>query len=76
MKWSVLMKRTWGFEVLVCPRCAGPMNLISVIEDRDTAKKILIHMGLPARAPPSPERQLALIVPLVAPALSRCRAIG
>jgi hypothetical protein len=28
------------------------MNLIAVIEDGDTAKKILIHLGLPARAPP------------------------
>ena len=24
LPWAILLKRTWGFSVLVCPRCAGP----------------------------------------------------
>ena len=52
LPWAALMKRTWGLSVLVCPRCAGPMRLVSVIEDERVAGKILRHLGLPARAPP------------------------
>ena len=46
------MKRTWGLSVLVCPRCAGPMRLVSVIAEERVARRILEHLGLPARAPP------------------------
>jgi putative transposase len=31
MAWSELMARTWGIEVLRCPRCAGPMRFISAV---------------------------------------------
>ena len=47
------MKRTWPFDVLICPRCQGPMRLIAVIEDPHIARKILEHLGLPARPPPT-----------------------
>ncbi len=50
--WSVLMKRTFGLDVLTCSRCAGPMRLISVIENEQVARRILAHLGLPTRAPP------------------------
>ena len=44
------------------------MRLVSVIDDERTARKILAHLGLPARAPPrgraQPRRgQLALDSP-------------
>ena len=52
LAWSVLRKRTWGFDVLVCPTCAGPMRLVAVIEDPDVAHRILNHLSLPTRAPP------------------------
>jgi hypothetical protein len=52
LTWAVLMRRTWGLEVLVCPRCAGPMRLVSAIEDPAVAARILWHLGLPTRAPP------------------------
>ncbi|MSP62628.1 MAG: hypothetical protein EXR72_20330 [Myxococcales bacterium] len=52
LSWAVLMRRTWGLAVLVCPRCSGPMDLIAAIEDADVARRILTHLGLPARAPP------------------------
>ena len=65
LAWAVLMKRTWGLDVLVCPRCAGPMRLVAAIEDPAVARRILCHLGLPARAPPRGrpwrgQRQLAL----------------
>jgi hypothetical protein len=52
LSWSVLMKRTLGLEVLTCSRCAGPMRLVSVIENEQVARRILAHLGLPTRAPP------------------------
>src|ERR1700689_1876405 len=52
LSWSVLMKRTLGLDVLTCSRCAGPMRLVSVIENEQVARRILAHLGLPTRAPP------------------------
>ncbi len=46
------MKRTMGLEVLDCPRCQGRMELIAAIEDPAVARKILLHLNLPARPPP------------------------
>ena len=46
------MRRTWGLDVLACPRCDARMELIAVIEDAAVARRILEHMGLPTRAPP------------------------
>jgi hypothetical protein len=47
-----LLKRVFAIDVLECARCHGPMRLVSVIDDERTARKILAHLGLPARAPP------------------------
>ena len=52
LAWAVLMKRAYALDVLVCPRCQGPMRLVSVIQDERVAARILEHLGLPARAPP------------------------
>ena len=46
------MRRTWGLDVLAYIRCHGRMELISVIEDAAIAGRILLHLGLPTRAPP------------------------
>ena len=46
------MRRTFDLDVLACARCGGRMALIATIEDERTARKILEHLGLPARAPP------------------------
>ena len=45
----MLLRRTFSIDIFVCPRCAGPMRLISVIENREVAEKILCHLGLPTR---------------------------
>jgi hypothetical protein len=46
------MKRAYAQDVLVCPRCSGPMSVIAFIEAARLAKPILLHLGMPTRAPP------------------------
>jgi hypothetical protein len=59
-RWADLMRRTFGFDVLACPRCGGRLRLIALIEEAAVIGRILRHLGLPtdlpmarpARAPP------------------------
>jgi uncharacterized protein YbaR (Trm112 family) len=56
------MQRTFGFDVLACPRCGGRLRLIALIEEAAVIGRILRHLGVPteipaprpARAPPLP----------------------
>jgi hypothetical protein len=58
--WSDLMQRSFGVDVLDCPKCHHPMQLIAVVLSGAVAQSILEHLGLPtelpearpARAPP------------------------
>jgi hypothetical protein len=58
--WAALMKRTFGFDVLDCPRCGGRLRLIALVEEAAVIGRILGHLGVPtdlpvaraARAPP------------------------
>jgi hypothetical protein len=58
--WSALLKRVFGHEMLVCPKCQGKMRLIAMVDSPKVIAKILRHLGLeteppqltPARAPP------------------------
>jgi Putative transposase len=50
--WAVLMKRTFGFDVLTCPRCSRRMRLMATIMDPATIRKILDHLRV--RADPLP----------------------
>ena len=60
LEWSRLMHRAYAVDVLVCPKCAGPMRLVALIEDERVAEKILRHLGMPTRAPPrAPPRRRA-----------------
>jgi hypothetical protein len=52
LDWGKLLKRAFAVDVLVCPKCSGPMRLVALIEDERVARKILVYLGLPARAPP------------------------
>jgi hypothetical protein len=45
------MKRTFGFDVLDCPRCGGRLRLIALIEEAAVIGRILAHLGLPADLP-------------------------
>jgi hypothetical protein len=44
-----------------CPNCGGELKIIAAILERPVIEKILMHLGLEARAPPrSPARGQAL----------------
>jgi hypothetical protein len=51
--WARLMQRTFGFDVLQCPRCGGRLCLIAVIDEGAIARRILGHLGLPTEVPPA-----------------------
>lgn len=51
MSWARLLKRVFNIDVSVCPKCVGPIKIISAIEDSKVIKKILQHLGLPSVAP-------------------------
>lgn len=56
------MRRTFGIDVLDCPRCGGRLRLLALIEHAHIVERLLRHVGLPtdrpeprpARAPPRP----------------------
>ena len=56
-RWADLMRRTFGFDVLACPRCDGRLRLIALIDHVPVIQKILCHLGLPSEVPvPTPAR--------------------
>ena len=60
--WAELLQRTFGVDVLRCPRCGGRRHWIAAISRGDALNRILRHAGidpepeplLPARPPPEP----------------------
>ena len=55
--WASLTPRTFGFDVLACPRCGDRLRLIALIEDAAVIERILRHLGLPTKIPePRPAR--------------------
>ena len=51
------MRRTFGFDVLTCPRCGGRLRLIALIEQASVIQRIVRHLGVPAETPePGPAR--------------------
>jgi hypothetical protein len=57
--WARLVRKIYSVDPLVCPKCTGQMRIIAFIENQETVKKILTHLGLymvhsrpPPRAPP------------------------
>jgi NAD-dependent oxidoreductase involved in siderophore biosynthesis len=56
-QWAELMQRTFALDVLACPRCAGRLRLVALIEQAAVVRRILRHLGLPAEVPePRPAR--------------------
>jgi hypothetical protein len=49
--WAELMQRSFGFDVLACPRCGDRLELIALIEDPTVIRRILSHLGLPTEVP-------------------------
>jgi hypothetical protein len=60
--WARLIKKVWEADPLVCPRCGGPMKIISLIDDGAVIEKILRRLKLwdrPERPPPpAPDRSI------------------
>ena len=60
--WASLMARTFGFDVLACPRCGGRLRLIALIEEAAVIGRILRHLGVPTEIPaPRPARAPPLL---------------
>ena len=63
MSWARLLKRVFDIDVEHCPHCGGNLKIIAAIEEPAVMAKILVHLGLPTRAPPrSPARSFDLFV--------------
>jgi hypothetical protein len=62
MLWAQLLARSFGVDVLACPRCGGRVRLIALIDHPRVVQRILAHLrlpcevpdALPPRAPPLP----------------------
>jgi Putative transposase len=52
VEWAVMMKRSWGFNVLTCPRCSGKLRVLATITQPDVIRKILEHLDV--RSSPLP----------------------
>ena len=50
--WAVLMSRTWGLDVLICPKCHKRLRVMATINDPDAIRQILEHLKLPSKPPP------------------------
>ena len=56
-QWAELMRRTFGVDVVACPRCGGRLRLVALIDQASVIQRILRHLGLPTDVPePRPAR--------------------
>ena len=54
-RWAVLIRRIYEVDPLVCPKCAGTMRMIALIQEPKVIDRILKHLrtkGRDARAGP------------------------
>ena len=50
-------RRSFGLDVLACPRCGGRLRLIALIEETSVIERILRHLHRPTEVPaPRPGR--------------------
>jgi hypothetical protein len=60
--WARLIKKVYEAEPLVCPRCLGPLKIISLIGDGPVIETVLRHLKLwdrpPRPPPPAPDRSI------------------
>ena len=52
--WARLLKRVYGIDPLICPKCSSQLEVIAFIHDAEVIEKILRHLHRwdPPRAPP------------------------
>jgi len=51
--WVRLIKKVYGVDPLICPKCQSEMKIVAVIQDPDEVRKILRHLIKIGRAPPN-----------------------
>jgi hypothetical protein len=60
--WARLIKKVYEADPLICPRCGGPLKIISLIDSAPVIERILRHLkrwDRPERPPPlAPERSM------------------
>jgi hypothetical protein len=52
LDWASLLRRTFGFDVLTCPRCGDQRTVLGVVIKREAVDAVLTHLGLPTRRRP------------------------
>jgi hypothetical protein len=50
--WARLLRRSFSVDVLECPKCHGRLRFVAVLTEREAARSILAHLGLPTEPPP------------------------
>ena len=51
-----LIHKVYEVDPLECPKCKGPMRVISLIEDSEVIRRVLRHLGL--WAPQQPPQKI------------------
>ncbi|MBA7494160.1 hypothetical protein ES702_04733 [subsurface metagenome] len=51
--WARLIKKVYGVDPFICPRCGGAMKIIAIILDSEETTKLLKHLKKIGRAPPN-----------------------
>jgi hypothetical protein len=49
--WAELMRRSFGFDVLACPRCGDRLELIALIDNPSVIRRILKHLAARGETP-------------------------
>ncbi len=50
--WANLLRRSFEVDGMACAKCGGPVRVLAVITEREPARSILAHLGLPTDATP------------------------
>jgi len=60
--WAEMIKKVYGIDPLICPKCGGQMRIVSFIKDYKVIDKIIDHLKLTFKAerPPPPQAQLSM----------------
>jgi len=51
-RWAEMLQRVFAVDAFQCPRCGGRMRAMAAITDPEVARRILMCLRLPPRAPP------------------------
>ena len=51
--WAKLIKKVYGVDPLICPKCGSPMEIIAIIMEPEETTRILKHLVNIGRSPPN-----------------------